>query len=254
MKILIADDTAENLEAAKKASKNFPEHEFFFTNLARKALKMLKNMDAVITDLFFSDEGHNENDELSEAYQSYCSQIGKGAMFDEVYNYYYKSLGYNSAMRALKDTLLLLQDGTTRKIVENKISHYEKEGYMEWADEQRKKLQNIPAPQFPYGGAIMLKAKELGKSHCLISDIHRHTQNGITAVSAADAMIILLPLVANKVLSFKEVELDGGYDKYNDEDGKDSLFYMGHDKIRMGKDDSVAWDQAIKKILAQNHS
>ena len=53
MKLIIVDDTVENLTAAKKAANDFPEHEFVFTNSAAEAIKMLPSADGVITDLFF---------------------------------------------------------------------------------------------------------------------------------------------------------------------------------------------------------
>lgn len=68
MKIIIVDDSAANLAAAKKASESFQEHEFVFVNNASDALGLISSADAIITDLFFPDENHAEGKALGYTY------------------------------------------------------------------------------------------------------------------------------------------------------------------------------------------
>jgi CheY-like chemotaxis protein len=56
LKVLVVDDNQANIEAAKLASKNFPQHEFLFATSANEAFKQIGNFDAVITDLFFPEK------------------------------------------------------------------------------------------------------------------------------------------------------------------------------------------------------
>lgn len=59
-KIIVVDDTKENLTAARKAAKKFDGCQFVFLNNATKALEMIRNgkdtVDGVITDIFFPKE------------------------------------------------------------------------------------------------------------------------------------------------------------------------------------------------------
>lgn len=247
MRILIVDDSKENLEAAKQATANFPEHEFHLTNSAKEAIAALAETDAVITDLFFPDEGHKDGGELDEYYGIYRRKmdISTSSAFGEVKRSYYDRVGRN-ALECLNDTEDFLEDGTIRSAVERLVRHFENRGNKEYAEQYREVLQNLPVPRFPYGGALMLRAKELDKRLCLVSDIHRHAGGYTDAPSALEGMLILLPLMARDIgiLSVAEVEYDGAGSKT----------YLGSDEIRRagkGKTDSATWTEAIRRILAQ---
>jgi len=213
MKILIVDDSVGNLEAAKLAAKDFTDHEFVFLNFAKEAMCHLVEVDAIITDLFFPNEIHNDEGELSAYYTLFCSKLRDSSAFDDIVWIYYKG----NRMRAeqkLQRNIAFLESGANS--------------------------------QFPYGGSIMLRAKELGKRYCLVSDIHRHVMDSdcVSAPDGIDGMIILLPLIEENIVSAKQVM----------QDGKDSLTYFGNEQLYdygRGKGDPAIWIEAIRRILAQ---
>jgi len=73
-KILIVDDTAENLKAAREAVKGFPDHKFVFLNNATEVLAEIETggISGVVTDLFFPREKGAEKsyEEYVAAYDS----------------------------------------------------------------------------------------------------------------------------------------------------------------------------------------
>lgn len=246
MNILIVDDTAENLEAAKQAAANFTEHKFRFMNSAKEAAAAISEVDAIITDLFFPDEGHEDDGVLAALYLDYRCGVSYGQAFDQVEKEYYGG-NQRQANWKLNDVLGLLEDGTMQKAIENLVEFFEGRGYLrdqESAKKHRARLQSLPTPQFPYGGALMLCAKELGKRHCLVSDIHRHAGSYEDVSDAIDGMILLLPLIEKGVVSVKQATADG----------KGSLTYLGSDEIRQAgkrKSDPAVWAEAIRRTLKQ---
>lgn len=248
MRILIVDDTKENLEAAKQASVNFPEHEFLFTNSAEEASVKIAEIDAIITDLFFPDENHAnyewERDGFVMSYNSFCERLGEAEstpVFEEVVQKYY----YNNHVEAEKKhfaALDLVYEGTICQALKDLIQAIERQG--QDASELRERLNNLPAPQFPYGAALMLHAKKLGKNHCLVSNVHRHAGSHENAPSAIDGMVLLLPLMEASIISVEQAMYDG----------KDSLTYLGGDEIYRfgkGKDDPTVWAEAIRRTIQQ---
>lgn len=246
--VLIVDDSTENLEAAKQAAENFPEHEFRFTNSAKEAVGAITETDAVITDLFFPDEGHADGGELDWYYSTYRSKMLDNPAFSEVVRSYYDGKQWK-AEENLDNALALLEDGTIRRAVEGLVQLYDRRArldqyFKKYADEYRERLRNLPASQFPYGGALILRAKELGKRHCLVSDIHRHAGDYKDAPSAIDGMVLLLPLMGEGIISVEQVKYDG----------RESLTYLGSDEVHhtgKGKNDPVVWTEAIRRTLAQ---
>lgn len=249
MRILIADDTIENLEAAKKAAINFPEQEFYFTNSAKEAMTQLAKVDAVITDLFFPDEGHEDGEALDVSYSGYRSKMIESPALDEVVRNYYHG-EKEKAEEKLENVLMFLEDGTIRSVIEGLILLFEERGGLfdeRSANRFREVLRNLPAPKFPYGAALMLHAKNLERRCCLVSDIHCHAGECKNAPSAFDAMILLLPLIEEDIITVKQAM----------DDGRGSLTYLGESEVhalgkgRRGKNDSAVWVEAITRILQQ---
>lgn len=245
MRILIVDDTRENLDAAKKAALSFPEHEFIFTNSAKEAADMIDSVDMVISDLFFPDENHNDGSNLDDAYAIYRSRMDD-RIFEKVIDYYYGG-DRSRAHGKLADACALLAEGTIRHAVESLIKFFLNS---KWGKDNVGKYQavlnNLPDPQFAYGGALILFAKELGKKHCLVSSIHRHAGNYQSTAGAIDAMTVLLPLMAENIVTVEQVQFDGN----------ESLTYLGHDEIYQigedeGKTNSLVWEEAIRRSLQQ---
>jgi hypothetical protein len=251
MKILVVDDTKENLKTAKLASENFSEHEFTFLSSAKEAASVLSGFDAVITDLFFPREiKRGETSQLKDWYKIYCSNVNKGAIFEQVcegYSSYKNNRVY--ADLSLEDTRSFLRNGTIRKILERMIRESDDPKYLET-------LRSLPPAQFPYGGAIMLFAKDLGKKLCLVSDIHRHRMRMNDAASSIDAIILLMPLVSAGILTVKQVGKDGTH-SYDDreENWEECPTYMGMDAIShygKSKTEVSVWEEAIKRIVSQS--
>ena len=150
--------------------------------------------------------------------------------FDAVVTKYYREKGRDRrwAEDRLMDALDVIRDGNVRG--------------------------TLSAPEFPYGAAIMLTAKETEKLHVLVSDIHSHHGNLTSPGSASDAidaMVLLLPLIAKGIITIGNAHFDGG-DYY----GKYCQTYLGSDRIRKlagdvkpGKTSSVPWTEAIRLLL-----
>lgn len=267
MKILIVDDTVENLEAAKEAAKTFPEHKFRFMNLAKEAIETLNSVDAIITDLFFPDEGHKEDfvDEegLGMLYNDYYKSMVANPIFNDIVRSYYRGNRQRADNNHL-NALELVSTGSIQYAIEGLISFYQKQkekgdkyevrDAIEQINRYNNLLQNLPAPEFPYGAAIMLKAKKHGKRHCLVSNIHCHTGGFKDAASAMDGMLILMPLMEIGVLSIEQAR----------DDGRNSLIYIGESEIHniyrslsikcdydKPKTNPVIWEEAIRRVLAQ---
>lgn len=255
MKIMIVDDTAENLEAAKKASVDFSEHKFFFTNLARKALEMIMTMDAVITDLFFPSEDCGGL--LGELYENYKTEMDNPIFFKVVDEYY--GGDWNKAVQKREDAIALMKDGTIRHAVDGLIRIFKDRMKTDWSEwgikingenikKYKKILQNLPAPEFPYGGVLILEAKKQGKFHCLVSDIHRHAGEYKDAVGSIDAMTLLIPLMGAGIITVEQARVDG----------EGSVTYIGGDEIwEIGKDkrktSPEVWIRAIENCIVQKN-
>ena len=256
MKILIVDDSTGNLAAAKEATKSFDEHEFIFTNSAREAIELLATADGIVTDLFFPPEIHADGGELDLAYAVYRSKTANNPVFDTVVREYYRGDQWHAEDR-LTDALALMGDGTIREVIERLIESFEHRRDHRAAKEYRERLQNLPAPQFPYGGALMLRAKELGKRHCLVSNIHRHAGSYTNVANAVDAMVLLLPLMNEGIITVKQAT----------DNGRGSLTYLGSSEIggaieedgewrkqhrgACGKEHPAVWIDALNRLLAQ---
>lgn len=247
MKIIIVDDTRENLEAAKVAATNFPEHEFVFFSSAKEAADKLEDCDALISDLFFPNENHNDGSNLDDLYTIYRSEMDH-PVFWQVVDHYYGG-DWKRANGKLQDAVALLKDGTIKQAIERLIHFFYAKGDdwgLEKAKEYETRLESLPDQQFPYGGALILEAKKLGKALCLVSDIHRHAGEYKDAVGAIDAMTLLVPLMGAGVLTVEQVQFDG----------KGSLTYLGNDELyeiggREKKTSPKIWVNAIKNCLSQ---
>lgn len=253
MKIIIVDDTTENLEAAKNASKAFSGHEFRFFSSANEAVEALKSADGIISDLFFVTEECNKS--LKSLYESYKMEMNHSVFYEVVEKYY----GGNRRRAENKkaDAVALLEDGTIRYAVEELIaffknrmqqgrSKYEREMDAENIQKFEKVLKNLPAPQFPFGGALIREAKKRGKAACLVSDIHRHAGEYKDAVGAIDGMALLIPLMGAGVFSVEQGMIDG----------EGSVTYIGGDQIwELGKwerkTSPEVWKKAIENCIAQ---
>ncbi|NTW30216.1 MAG: response regulator [Candidatus Moranbacteria bacterium] len=248
MKVIIIDDSAKNLEAAKKVAEQFPEHEFVCMNNASDAIAALDSADAVITDLFFPGENHGEGTALGDAYGEYRAKLKKdeGAYLKVLQDYY--DWDFERAEQKLECAISMATDGTSRVALEGLIQSCEKRGRE--CDAYRKRLENLPSAQFPYGGAVMLRAHELGKKSCLISDIHSHAGSYRDNVSSVDGMMLFLPLISEGIVSVQEAKYDG----------KECLKYVGEGELSRAiggypggvlKERPEVWAEAIRRIAAQ---
>ena len=224
--ILIADDTTANLNAAKEAALQFPQYEFSFTSSAKEAIEMIVASDAVITDLFFEEEVAGS---IAESYGDYIAAVQESPMFTAVVKRFYNG-NIPEAKGKLEQVLGLLSEGKPSIAMEELAAMFDKQNNPASAAGVRGRLLAL-VPQFPFGGALMLKANSLKKPHCLVSNIHRHA--GITrdAASSTDAMILLMPLMEAGVATVEQVLFDG----------KDCLTYIGEDEIRKcgGEDKTI---------------
>lgn len=236
MKLLIVDDDQKNIEAAMQAAKRFPEHEFKFLTSPSQALREMGDADYIITDLFFPP---NKEEELACEYRLYRSKVADSPAFDEVVREYYQG-DWDRATTKLLDTLEVMRDGTIRGPLERLIQTLETHGRD--ATDKRQILENLPPKQFPYGGVLMLRARALGKSCVLITDLHRHATNYTDSASATNGMILLLPLMEAGIITIKNAM----------EDGAGSMTYVGgHDLVEGTKENPDSWAKAIKKAIAQ---
>src|SRR3989344_3802071 len=119
--ILIVDDTLENLEYARKAATEFPQHTFQFCSSASEALGQIRTHDALITDLFFPPE---KDDTLLNKYHTYLMRVAESPSFEKVIGGYYDD-NYERADKDFRDTLAVLQEGTFRVPLERLIKLYE---------------------------------------------------------------------------------------------------------------------------------
>jgi len=235
-KILIADDTTANLDAAKEAAALFPEYEFVFTNSANEAFQMLPNVDAVVTDLFFKEEATGD---LAAAYQLYVEQVKPELLLPHE-----RLADYAKDMEA---SLEVLRTGMPKEAIRKVFSRFASVS-AEKIESEIAKLQK----EFPLGGTIMVSAKEQGKRLCLVSNVHRHAGGYSDSASSAAAVVLLAPLL-EVILTADQLLYDGG----------GSLTYLGGDEIRKydeknegthdkkGKTDPAVWTEAISRVLAQ---
>lgn len=233
-KILIVDDATANLEAAKQAALQFPEHQFVFTNSANEAFQMIPNVDAVITDLFFVE---NATGNLASAYQSYVEQVKPELLLPHT-----RLADYVKKMDA---SLEVLHTGIPQSTIE-RLNEAPSIGKFPKID-----VTNL-FPEFPLGGIIMMSAREHGKGLCLISNVHRHAGSCKDSTTSTAAVVLLSPLLGN-ILTPDQLLYDG----------KNSLVYMGEEEIekydekigdtrdRTGKTDPKVWAEAIRRVLAQ---
>lgn len=266
-KFLIVDDTTENLDAAKEAAKQFPEHEFVFTNSATEALQQLPEVDGIITDLFFPSEGHQESGHPLNGPYSHFQEEAAGArhhaVFDQAVacnNYGGDKLEAENDHRAMLD---LINEGTIRgalELVIQKVQHWPpgmERRQQELIQEYTEKLHNLPELRFPYGAVLMLVADDMGKRHVLVTDIHRHAGGGEEpAANSSAGIVLLLPLAMRGIVTVEELLWDG----------KNSRTYMASDLIGtmnlkedeypgrgwkpVTKKNPVCWVEAIRRITA----
>lgn len=241
LRILVVDDTQENINAAKIASKNFPQHEFVFITSAEKAFGQIEDFDAVVTDLFFKED---PNGELKIAYDAYTSEVDDSKRINELR----ARAGSYVDIRGLEETVDLLKNGIPAMAIRNTLTLSGRFTEEKISDEISK-LQK----EFPLGGALMIRAKELGKSHCLVTSIHRHAGSFSDAATSIHGVILLIPLMDKNIATVEQIVYDG----------QDCLTYMGSDQIekfdvkiegswkRTGKTDLGVWSEAIRRVLAQ---
>jgi hypothetical protein len=218
MRILVVDDTQANIEAAKVAAENFPQHEFVFMTSANEAFKQIEKFDGVITDLFFPEKPCEEMMETYEEMQT---------------NYSTESYAYE---QVVGDASHLFPPEKLEKnisIVKNGLK----------VSMERKPLDQ---PEFPLGISIMLKAGSFSnagghvKKFCLVSDIHCH--------GSADGQIILLPLIVP--LRVDDIKYDGIGGLYYIGSNRISNYLRGI-RGKTGKKNPIIWEKAIYCILAQ---
>jgi len=249
MKIIITDDSAANLKAAKNAAERFPEHEFVFTNNASKALDLIASADAIITDLFFPEEDHSAGTPLGDVYGKYCGKLQKDSTYLKVLREYYCG-DSQRAEQKLKYAIGMAMDGTNKVALEGLVRSCEERGNYSGLEGYRERLKNLSPAQFPYGGAVMLMAHRLRKKLCLVSDIHRHAGSYQDNAGSVDGMLLLLPLISKGIVSVRKVTYDG----------EGSLKYMGSDELSSaigGSPDGIlkerpeVWVEAIRRVIAQ---
>lgn len=238
MKILITDDTAANLEAAKMAAMQFPEIEFVFTSSANEAFRMLPTIDAVITDLFFVE---NATSDLAIAYEAYIEQVKPELLLQ-----YYKEEDLAYYTKNIEENIEILLSGIPKGAIK-KIAEQDPKTYQSVMD----KASKLPQ-EFPLGGTIMISAKRQGKKMCLVSNVHRHAGSYEDSTSSAAAVLLLAPLLGD-ILNADQLMFDG----------EGSLTYIGESEIRehdekientwnrTGKTDPKVWIEAIRRVLAQ---
>lgn len=165
LRILVVDDTQANIEAAKVASNEFPQHEFVFMTSANESFKQIEKFDAVVTDLFFPEKPCEEMMETYEKMQAVYSEENRSVKYlAEIEKFLFKDI---SLRERLEKNLSYVRDGS-------------KHG-------------------FPLGLSIMIKANQQYKKTCLISSIGGdHNNHG-----GVDGVIILLPLVDRGILSVR---------------------------------------------------
>ncbi len=261
MKLIIVDDTVGNMDAAKEAAKKFPEHEFVFTSSAHEALGLLPHADGVITDLFFPSE--DEAGE-SEQYVRYVAMMGEAESlptFGEVVREYYEGSRFKAKKR-LEFARSFLSDGTIRSALEDLVVTVR--GWGDDVSSYVNRLENLPAPQLPYGTAVMLAAKQYGKKSVMVTDMHRHAGGYSTPSDSFDAMVLLLPLMAEGILTIKDVTWDGAIPQYDEKHSYThslgSKSYIASDRIRklvgrdsdLRKNSPVVWVEAIQMAIEQS--
>lgn len=239
MTILIADDAQVNLNAAKQAASQFPEHTFLFTSSAEEAIGLIESVDCVISDLFFEGEIGTS---IAKPYAEYVAMIHQDSpLFSEYIKNY--ALGHYQAEKVLyakdklQDVLTIMQTGSLLQLKLIRLKdQYSVEQIHKW-------YEKFPI-EFPLGGVLILKSAELKKHHCLISNIHYHSTNAADNTSAVDGNIVLMPLIEKAILSSDQVKSDG----------LNCLNYMGKNEIDSNggsKTVSTVWAEAIRRVLAQ---
>ena len=165
LKILVVDDTQENINAAQIASKNFPQHEFVFMTSAEKAFDQIDDFDAIITDLFFPESPSGRMTKLYQEMQSVFSEDNK------------------SWKRLAEVETFLFREITPGERLEKNLSY----------------VRDGSKHGFPLGLPIMIQANQQYKKTCLVSSIGGgHNNHG-----GVDGVIILLPLVDRGILSVR---------------------------------------------------
>lgn len=237
MRILIVDDNAENLDAAKQAAAGCSEHEFQFVSSAKQALDLFTDSDGIITDLFFPDEGHKDGSLLDKRFSAYRRSFQFNDDVEKVYRRYYQGqgrIGDERGDRAVGDLLSLCEDGGYILILRKDPSLY----FQSLEDKSR-------LLEFPYGAAIVLESRAQGKRVCLVSDIHHHAGSITRGIAKyVDGMLLLSPLVAAGIISYENARRDG--EEGNTYLGSDGIWQAGK-----GKTDPAVWAEAIKRVLSQ---
>lgn len=246
------EDKKENLEAAKQAASNFPQIEFEFLASASQAMRRLQepDVDGIATGLFFPPE---EKEELNTLYRSYLKRTFnssgfKSSIFREVMEKHYRNRWWE-AIEKITEAFWTATEGSDQVVIERWIvemgASHDPRIHEEIIPILRYMLENLPAPEFPYGAPLMLRAETMEKKCVLITELH-YCNNRIGGpqsrlADAVDGMILLLPLMEEGVLTVPQAM----------EDGKGSLTYIGRGELVNSKEEPESWKKAIEKILSQ---
>lgn len=174
LRILVVDDTPSNIEAAKVAAQEFPQHEFVFLYSAIEAFNKIKDFDAVITDLFFPEKPEAE---IKAAYDKMLPAYSTESRF------YQKIIrGHENLFppEKFEKNVTIINSGLNTSLTS---------------------YNPLETPEFPLALPIIIEAKRQQKRICLVSDIHRHGD--------ADGEIIFLPLMEAYILNEHDVSYDG---------------------------------------------
>jgi len=277
MRIIIADDTNANLEAAKQGLKEMNEHEFFFTSSAVEALEKLPEYDAIVTDLFFPEE-HLGSKTLENIYLRLVQLTDipeDDALLQEVCTKYFKG-DLEETLKKLRDSIEFMKEGTCKGLLlrsietsrqknqraEERIARGEKLNSWdmpsnEWIERCEESIENLPSPMFPYGAAILLEASNLRKKHVLVTDLHSHAgrMDGMPSRTLY-GVTLLLALVRRGIVTVQDLIHDGA----------DTNVYIGsnvlsHVKANSGwkskeygdsKQNPAVWVKAVDMVNAQN--
>ncbi len=237
MKILVVDDNPKNLDAAREASKEFPAHEFQFVSLASVALKMLPEVDGVITDFFLEPE---DDEELNKMYAEYIEKANTINLSD-----------CNSEKKHNETAIHVLKNGN----IVSKLSEEELTRRDEWMKGEGGCYLERYESRCGYGGVIMLRQLGRFKRCVLVSQLHSHASWGTDNEHSVWAWYVLSPLTRpyrsgndEGPLSRKDIE----------EDGLHGLHYIGENSMPggfggKGKTNPVTWVRAIAKLIAQGY-
>ena len=238
MRILIVDSKPYNIEVAKKAAKDFSEIKFEFLSSASQALKEISNTDGIITGFFFPPEPE-EKEELASEYHFYINLATNSSLFTKVVNECYSG-NWEIAKLKLNEAIQVMKSGTIRTPLLRVIGVLEARG--DDATDHRHLLDTLPAPQFSYGGVIILRAKAEDKKHVLLTNLRIQATTYEDHYTSVDGICMLLPLIEKGIVTIEEVKLGGVR----------STTYIGEQElVGMTKQNPNSWTKAIRKLTSQ---